>query len=74
MLTTKQQHYFSYPSSKHLCKSIKAILWYDFCLLLAGLISHFTWRGLSACSGLGDWLYSGLSDAGYLLALKHAGK
>jgi len=30
---------FCYPSSKQLCKSIKAIQQFDFCWLLAGLIS-----------------------------------
>jgi len=36
---------FCYPSSKQLCKSIKAIQWYGFCWLLAGLISHLAQRG-----------------------------
>jgi len=42
---------FCYPSSKQSCKSIKAIQWFAFCWLLAGLINHPAQRGLSACSG-----------------------
>ena len=41
---------FCYPSSKQSCKSIKAIQWFAFCWLLAGLIGHPAQRGLLACT------------------------
>jgi len=61
---------FCYPSSKQSCKSIKAIQWYAFCWLLAGLISHLVRRGLSVCTG---WVISCAGCAARAISLHRLG-
>ena len=58
---------FCYPSSKQSCKSIKAIQWIAFCWLLAGLISHPAWCGLSACT---SWIISCADRAAWAISLQ----
>jgi len=57
---------FCYPSLKQSYKSIKAIQWFAFCWLLAGLISHPARRGLSACTG---WVISSAGCAAQAINL-----
>ena len=53
MLKNKTATIFLLPIIKAVTKSIKTIQ-YDFCWLLAELISQSAQRGLLACTGFGD--------------------